>query len=123
MYPYAFGKTHIHGYQINAFIHPQKTSQAFQLSEKQLNSFADLGAADDVANIPYADTVLPFATEPDARTELTFVKVGEAPLRIYKNEYDKQPVSWLPEYSSCVITEDERMEKAMKIVQENGWNK
>lgn len=124
MSPHTSGRTHTHGYQIiNAFMHPQKTSQAFQLSEKQLKSFADLGIADDIANIPCVDTVLPFAEEPDARTELTFVRVGEAPLRIYKNEYDKQPVSWLPEYPSCVITENERMTETMKIVEEQGWYK
>lgn len=104
------GKTRAHGYQIiHAFLHPQKASHAFQLSEKQLKSFAD------------GDTVLPFAKEPDARTEPTYVRVGEAPLRFYKNEYDKQPVSYLPEVPSCVIMDDERMENAMKIVEENGW--
>ena len=119
------GKIHTHGYQIiNAFLHPQKTHDAFQLSEKQLKSFADLGIADGVANIPCVDTVLPFAKESDARTELTFGRVGEAPLRIYKNEYDKPPVSYLEEVPSCVIPADDiRMEKVMKIVEENGWDK
>lgn len=119
------GKIHTHGYQIiNAFLHPQKTPDAFQLSEKQLKSFADLGITEGVANIPCADTVLPFAKETNARTELTFVRVGEAPLRIYKNEYDKQPISYLEEVPSCVIpADDERMKMAWKIVEENGWDK
>lgn len=108
---------------INAFLHPQATAHAFQLSEKQLKSFVNLGIAGDVAKIAGAETVLPFAKEPDARTELTFIRLGEAPLRIYKNEYDKPPVSHVPLCSGCVRRPDERFEKAMRIVEEKGWDR
>ena len=103
-----------YGFQIiNAFLHPQNTFDAFQLSEKQIKSFVDVGV----------DTVLPFAKEPDARAERTFVREGEVPLRIYKNEYDKQPESFLPDFPSCVRTEDDGLEKAMKIREGNGRDK
>lgn len=52
--------------------HPQKTSQDFQLSEKQLQDFADLSRPGDAATNIGAETLLPFAQEPAARTELTF---------------------------------------------------
>ena len=52
---------------------------------------------------------------------------GEAPLRIYKNEYDKPPVSFPLVERNCVIKEGTeegiKMEKIMKIVEENGWDK
>ena len=57
---------------INAFLHPQKETYAFQLSEKRLYHFADLGIAGDAARSAGAETVLPFAEESDARTEFTF---------------------------------------------------
>ena len=104
-------------------MHPQTEARAFQLSENQLKCFAKLGIADDAAKLANTETVLPFAKEIDARTELTFVREGEAPLRIYKNEYDRPPVSYAPSNQNCVITHDERLENAMKIVQEKGWNK
>ena len=117
--PMSSGKTYTNEHQIiNAFVHPQENSYAFQLSEKQLKRFASLGVAGNAATFAGAETVLPFAKESDARTELTFGKAGEAPLRIYKNEYDQPPVSYLPEGGSCVITQDDRLEKAMKFVQE-----
>ena len=104
---------------INAFLHPQATVNAFQLSENQLKSFADLGTTGETVKTVGAENVLPFVKEPDARTELTFVRAGQAPLRIYKNEYDMPPI----EESGCVVTEDERYERAMKIVQEEGLYK
>lgn len=111
---------------INAFLHPQTAIHAFRLSQKQLKCFADLGIAGDAAKIAGTETVLPFVKEPDARIELTFVKVGEAPLFIYKNEYDKPPVSYLPEDPGCVKMGDEesdvKIDEAMKFVQENGWD-
>lgn len=74
-----------------------------------------------------AETVLPFAKGADARTELTFGRVGEAPLRIYKNEYDKPPVSYWPAPSSCVIKEGDpgfaSFEKAIETIKEKGWDK
>ncbi|CAF9935560.1 MAG: hypothetical protein ALECFALPRED_006476 [Alectoria fallacina] len=122
------GKTYANEHQIiNAFLHPQTTADAFHLSENQLKCFANLGRAGDVAKIAGAETVLPFAKEPDARIEPTFVRAGEAPLRIYKNEYDKPPVSHLPAYEEkCVKTGDEGLgvlfDEAMRIVKEKGWD-
>lgn len=112
---------------VNAFLHPQTTAYAFQLSIEQLECFADLGITGNAAETAGAETVLPFAKEPNARTELTFVKVGKAPLCIYKNEYDKPPVSYLPDDPGCVKMGDEgvgqKFDEAMKFVQENGWDK
>lgn len=105
---------------INAFLHPQATSYAFQLSENQLKSFVDLGITGEAVKIPGAENVLPFAKDPDARTEPTYVTAGEAPLRIYKNEYDMPPIEYAPEESGCVVLEDERYERAMRIVKEEG---
>lgn len=66
-----------------------------------------------------ARDVLPFTQEADAHLEYTFVRAGEPPLRIYKNDYDKQPTSYIPERPSCRIPFDE----AWKIIEEKGWNK
>lgn len=106
----------------NAFIHPQRESSAFQLSERQLQDFADLSRASDVDGSVGADTLLPFSKELNARVEPTFVHVGEGPLRIYKNEYDKPPVMLTPKRPSCVITEDDprgaSMKEVMKFIKE-----
>lgn len=120
-----FGTTFANRYQIvNAFLHPQRSSRAFQLSVGQLESFANLGRPIDAARSADAETVLPFAKEANARTELTFGSEGEPPLRIYKNEYDTPPFSPLPVRSSCVIrTGDPRApswEETMNIMKEKG---
>lgn len=62
---------------------------------------------------------LPFTQEADAQMENTWVRAGEPPLRIYKNDYDKPPTSYIPERPSCRIDFDE----AWKIIEEKGWNK
>ena len=112
---------------INAFLHPQRTSRAFQLSIGQLERFANLGRPGDAARSVDAETVLPFAEEANARTEFTFRSRGEPPLRIYKNEYDKPPFWGLPVRKSCVIRKGdprfESWEETMKIVKEKGWVK
>lgn len=59
--------------------------------------------ADDTVKDPDADVLLPFTKEPDARTKLTYREVGQASLRIYKNEYDMQPDELLPAYPRCVV--------------------
>ena len=59
-----------------------------------------------VAQTPAAGNPLPFTKEAGARIENTWVRAGEAPLRIYKNEYDKPPVSYRPEPPRCVISQD-----------------
>lgn len=128
MIPPCSRKTFANGSQIiNAFLHPQTADHAFQLSQKQLKCFADLGTAGDPVKLAGAETILPFVEEPDARTEPTFIMEGEAPLRIYKNEYDKPPVSYPLFDSNCVIragTErGKKIDEAMKIVKENGWDK
>lgn len=75
-------------------------------------------------NSPSAETFLPFAQEPAARREPTFITIGEAPLLIYKNEYDQQPPEF-PERPSCVNPPEEglavSMDEAMKIAKEKGW--
>ena len=106
---------------MNALSHPQRESCAFQLSEKQLESFTSLGTRGGA--VDGAVTVIPFVKEPNARTEPTFVTDGNTPLRIYKNEYDKQEVFWWLRQSRCVIRQGDKsdpraaqMEKAMKEV-------
>lgn len=107
---------------MNAFLHPQRLSITFQLSEKQLGNFAGLKEKGATAEI-----VLPFAEEAGVRTESPVVRVGEGPLRIYKNEYDKPPVSHWPVRSSCVIKEGDpgfaSFEKAIETIEEKGWDK
>ncbi len=53
--------------------------------------------------------------------------MGEAPLRIYKNEYDKLAVAHWPVRSSCVVKAGDpgaaSFDNAMKIIKENGWDK
>ena len=109
---------------INAFLQPQKWWRTFQLSENQIEHFAGLKELDGSA-----ETVLPFAREADARTEKSFVRVGQT-LRIYKNEYDKPAPSDWPTRSSCVIKQGDpndpraaSLEEAMKFVKEQGWDK
>lgn len=104
-------------------MHPQTANHAFQLSENQLQGFANLGIADNAAGIAGAETLLPFAKNPDARTELTFARAGQAPLRIYKNEYDRPPFSYVPLQQNCVIRHDEGLEEALRVIKENGWDK
>lgn len=124
--PLASGKTCANGYQITqAFLHPQKTSYAFQLSEKQLQCFADLSTPGDAVKTIEAETLLPFTQEPAARTELTFDHVEGPPLRIYKNKYDQPPVSHYPRRRKCVRTQDDGLavsvDEALEIIKKSGW--
>ena len=126
--PLASGKIYANGYQITiTFLHPQRYYQAFQLSEKQLECFADLSRPGDVPNTIGAETLLPFAQEPAARTELTYAHVMDPPLRIYKNEYDQPPVSHYPRHRNCVRTpsKDEgtlvSICEALDILKKNEW--
>ena len=111
----------------NAFLHPQRASSAFQLSENQLKCFANMGSAGDAPDPAGAETVLPFAKEQDARTESIISELGRPPVRIYKNDYDKQPVTVVPRTQSCVVKKGDprfaSMENIMNVVVENGWNR
>ena len=119
--PLASGKTCTNRKQITkAFLHPQKTRQAFQLSEKQLLFFADLSRPSDAARNIRAETLFPFAQEPAARTELTFTRVGDPPLSIYKNKYDQPPVSHELQHPQCVIRY-EGPDKSVREAREEGW--
>ena len=95
------------------------TNKAFQLSEKQLQLFADLSRPSDVAKNNKAETLLPFAKEPAARTEPTFAHVDDPPLRIYKNNYDQPPVSHSSR-ANCVIRAEGWAESVRKA-KEEGW--
>lgn len=109
------GKIDSNGDQIiNAFLHTENKAYAFQLSEQQLKSFAGLGIAGNVDKPTDAETILPFVKRPDARTEPTFVRLGEDPLRIYKNDYDKQPTCPIPRNQSCIIKADSELGKKME---------
>lgn len=109
------GKIDSNGDQIiNAFLHTENKAYAFQLSEQQLKSFAGLGIAGNVDKSTDAETILPFVKRPDARTEPTFVRLGEEPLRIYKNDYDKQPTCPIPRNQSCIIKADSELGKKME---------
>ena len=119
--PLTPGKTRTNRYQTTeAFLHPQKTRQAFQLSEKQLQCFADLSKSGNVARTIRAETFLPFAQEPAARTEPTFARVGNPPLRIYKNKYDQPPVSHELQLPNCVIRYEGRA-KSFREAMGEGW--
>ena len=56
-----------------------------------------------------------------------WVRVGEPPLRYFKNDYDKQPISYIPERQSCKKPRDEGLlipfHEAWRIIKEKGWNK
>lgn len=118
--PLTCGKVCANGYQTTkAFLHPQMTNKAFQLSEKQLQGFADLSRPSDAAKNIRAETLLPFAKEPAARTESTIAHVEDPPLRIYKNKYDQRPVSHSPR-PNCVIR-DEGWAESVREAKEKGW--
>lgn len=103
-------------------MHPQSTSRAFQLSENQVECFAAL--SESTASV---ETILPFAKEADARTERTFVRAEEAPLRIYKTEYDKPDVFNWPTRSSCIVRAGDpgaaSYDAMMKRIEEKGLDK
>lgn len=84
-------------------MHPQDLIHAFQLSSQQIARFSGLNLSEDAAHLTHAETLLPFTQEPGAHVERTYIRRGEAPLRIYKNDYDKQPPSPLPNLH-CVYT-------------------
>ena len=114
------------GQIINAFIQPQRTYHAFEISRKQLNSFTSLGVPDPSAKSSSAEAILPFAKEPDTRTKLAYVRAGEGPLRIYKNHYDKPPIAYISEETDCCVfgQDDERaapLEYAFKRLKEEGY--
>ena len=99
------------------------------LSDAQLQLFADLGGAGSAAaHHPTgpvgAESFVPFAREPAARTEPTFATLGEGPLRIYKNEYDQRPVMFPPR-RSCVNRPEDGMvvkiDEALAIAKAKGW--
>ena len=110
------------GQIINAFLQPQRTYHVFELSRKQLNSFTSLGVPDPTAKSSSAEAILPFAKEPDTRTELAYVRAGEGPLRIYKNDYDKPPEAFISEEPDCVFQKDDKraapIEEAIKRLEE-----
>lgn len=109
----------------NAFVHPQRVSYAYQLSSQQIACFSRLSKPEHTAQLPKAEPLLPFAQEPYTQIKNTWVRAGESPLRIYKNEYDKPPPSYIPARPSCVQSQDEgklvSFDEAVKIVKENGW--
>ena len=111
----------------NAFLHRQRRSSAFQLSENQLKSLANLGSAGGASTPASAETILPFAKEQDARTEFIISELGRPPVRIYKNDYDQQPATVLPPRQSCVVMKGDprfaSMENVMKVVKERGLNR
>ena len=120
--PLASASTCANAYQITkAFLHPQETSQAFQLSEKQLECLVDLSRPGDPAKNIGAESLLPFTQEPGARTEPTFAHVEDLPLRIYKNKYDQPPVSYLPKSHKCVYFDEEGSAASVREAKERGW--
>lgn len=78
-----------------------------------------LSKSADVAQPSITANPLPFTQEADALLVDTWVRVGEPPLRFFKNDYDKPPVSYVPKRPSCIISSDE----TWKIIEEKGWNR
>ena len=85
-------------------------------------NFLNLSRLKDAASLPSEETLIPFAQEPEAHTVNTWVRAGEAPLRIYKNGYDKPPPSYVPAYDNCVQSH-ESFDEVVRIMKENGWDK
>ncbi|CAD6575620.1 MAG: hypothetical protein ASARMPREDX12_007395 [Alectoria sarmentosa] len=106
----------------NAFVHPQRVSYAYQITSQQMANFLNLSRLKDAASLPSEETLIPFAQEPEAHTVNTWVRAGEAPLRIYKNGYDKPPPSYVPAYDNCVQSH-ESFDEVVRIMKENGWDK
>ena len=86
-----------------------------------------LSESADVTRPPIAGHPLPFTQEADAQIINTWVRVGEPPLRFFKNDYDKQPISHVPKRAGCTIPPGEVLqvpaEEAMQTTKENGRNR
>ena len=120
-------QNHAHRHQINeAFLHPQRVSYAYQISSRQIACFSDLGKSENARQLLSAESPFLLPQEPNARIEKTWVRAGEAPLRVYKNHYDKPPPSYASAAPSCVQRHDEGIpvsfDEAMMIVKEEGWD-
>ena len=90
-------ENHAHRHKIrNAFVHPKWQSHAFQLSAQQITRFSSLGKSEDIAHLPHVVDFLPFTREPGAHMKKTWVRPGEAPVHVYKNDYDMPPPSNRP---------------------------
>ncbi|KAF6230551.1 hypothetical protein HO133_004895 [Letharia lupina] len=111
----------------NAFLHPPEVFYCYQLSSHQIACFSTLSKPKEAGQLSGAENPLPFTQEPNAHLENTWVRKGEAPLRIYKNDYDKPPPSWVPAHPSCTQTHDEGLlvsfDEARGIVKEKGWDR
>ena len=83
-----------------------------------------LSESADVAQPPIAGCPLPFTQEADARIVNTCVRVGDPPLRYFKNDYDKPPVSYIPKRPSCTISPSKCLQlpsdEAMQTMERTG---
>ncbi|CAF9930845.1 MAG: hypothetical protein ALECFALPRED_004741 [Alectoria fallacina] len=96
------------GLEINsAFVHPRdpkRFSRAYQLSSQQMARFSDLSNPHSAAQLPSAESVLPFTQEVDAHTERTWTWTNGRPVRIYKNDYDKPPPACYSDHCVMKVT-------------------
>ena len=83
----------------------------------------NLSKSADIAQSPMAGYPLPFTQEEDAHMVNTWVRVREPPLRFFKNDYDKPPVSHIPK-RTCTIPPAEASpnlcDKAAQTTKEDG---
>lgn len=87
-------KNHAHRHKIRkAFVHPKWQSHAFRLSAQQITRLSSLSKSEDTAHLPYVKDLLPFIKELGAPVTRTWVRPGEAPVHVYKNDYDMPPPS------------------------------
>ena len=75
----------------SAFVHPKGYNVAFELSPQQIARFFNLEKSEDTANSSNAEDLFPFTQEPFSLVEDIWIRRGDAPVHIYKNNYDRVP--------------------------------
>lgn len=92
--PFSLWKNHAHRHKIRkAFVHPKWQSNAFRLSAQQIARLSSLSKPEDTAHLDSVKDFLPFIKELGAPITRTWVRPGEAPVHVYKNDYDMPPPS------------------------------
>ena len=83
----------------------------------------NLSKSGDVAKPPITEYPLPFTEDVDAHVVDTWVRDGDPPLRFFKNDYDKQPISYVPYHPPCPIPPGDGSQVPSDATKANGWNR
>lgn len=86
-----------------------------------------LSESADAAQLQNAGNTLPFTAESDAQlVDTRVVRERGKQIHIYKNDYDKQPVSYVPIRRHCCDVLDEApipFDETWRMIEEKGWNR